>query len=132
MNEARISFEGNIGSEPELRFLPSGQAICKFSVAVNQRKKVGDEWKDTNTTWYRVAVWGRMAEAAVELKKGSKVLVVGTVIGESWEKDGKSGYSQEVSAESIAVCLSLQTARPAQATSDPWANQTASSDSAPF
>ena len=88
MNEARISFEGNIGSEPEIKFLPSGQAVCEFSVAVNQRKKVNEEWKDTNTSWFRLACWGKLAESAVELKKGSRVLVVGTLVAQ--ELDGRN------------------------------------------
>jgi len=123
MNEARVSFEGNIGTEPEIRFLPSGQAVCKFSVAVNQRKKVGDEWKDTNTTWFRVTVWGKQAEAVVELKKGSRVLVVGTLIGEAWEKDGKTGFSLEVNVEHVAPSLVLGKSAPKpDSQEDPWAD----------
>ena len=123
MNEARISFEGNIGSEPEIKFLPSGQAVCEFSVAVNQRKKqLNEEWKDTNTTWFRVASWGRLAESAVELKKGSRVLVVGTLIAQEWEKDGKSGLSLKVTAESLAPCLVLSHSAPKPA-DDSWATK---------
>lgn len=125
MNEARISFEGNIGTEPAIKYLPSGQAVCEFSVAVNQRKKqLNEEWKDTNTTWMRVAVWGKLAESAVELHKGSRVLIVGTLIGEEWEKDGKTGFSLKVTAEHVAPSLVLsKSERPAQNEPDPWANK---------
>lgn len=132
MNEARISFEGNIGTDPAIKYLSSGQGVCEFSVAVNQRKKVGDEWKDTNTTWFRVAVWGKLAESAVELHKGSRVLVVGTLIAEEWEKDGKTNTSLKVSAEHVAPSLTLsRSERPAQSEPDPWANKPATSNDAP-
>ena len=137
MNEARISFEGNIGSEPEIKFLPSGQAVCEFSVAVNQRKKVGEEWKDTNTSWFRVASWGKLAESAVELKKGSRVLVVGTLIAQEWEKDGKSGLTLKVTAEQIGSALVLMrsgaipTRGASEERDDPWA-KSIPDDSPPF
>ena len=44
---------GNVGREPELKFLPSGVATAKFSVAVSKRVKQGDQWVDGETTWYR-------------------------------------------------------------------------------
>lgn len=135
MNEARISFEGNIGTEPEIKFLANGQGVCEFSVAVNQRKKVGDEWKDVNTTWYRVSVWGKLAESAVEMKKGSRVLVVGTLIGEAWEKDGKSGFSLRVTPEQVAPSLVFtKTAHRQDSQEDPWATkpQQSNDDAPPF
>ena len=72
---------GNLGGDPELKYMQSGTAVCNFSVAVSER------WQDRQsneqrekTTWYRVAVWGAQAESCnTYLQKGSQVMVVGTV-----------------------------------------------------
>lgn len=104
--EARITFEGRLGGDLELRFVPSGQAVANVNVAVQQRVKKGDQWVDGNTTWYRVAVWGPAAENAVEsLRKGDLVHVAGALILREWEKDGKSGQSLDVTADFIAPSI---------------------------
>ena len=73
----QIIIVGNLGSPPEMRYTQTGQAVTNFSVATNRSYKSGDEWQ-TETIWFRVSVWGRMAEVVNErLAKGSKVLVEG-------------------------------------------------------
>lgn len=105
-NEARISFEGRLGSELELRFTPSGQAVANASVAVDQRVKQGDEWVKGVTSWFRLSVWGKQAENAVEsLKKGDLVHVAGTVLVREYEKDGVKRQSLDVTADFIAPSL---------------------------
>lgn len=72
---------GNLGRDPEMRYLPSGIAVCDFSVAVSE------SWTDRNsnerkekTTWYRVSAWGPLGETCSRfLAKGRQVMVVGTV-----------------------------------------------------
>lgn len=73
-----ILIVGNLGSDPEMRYMPDGTAVSNFSIATNRR------WNDQNgeakeeTTWFRVAIWGRRAEAANQyLTKGHKVMVKG-------------------------------------------------------
>lgn len=71
---------GNLGGDPELKYLDSGAAVCNFSVAVTRRytDRAGEQQESTN--WYRVAVWGNQAEPCnTYLRKGSQVQVVGTV-----------------------------------------------------
>jgi len=75
----KIIIAGNLGRDPEMRFLPNGTAVTNFSVATNRR------WTDSasgepreETIWFRVSVWGRQAETVNEyLHKGSQVLVEG-------------------------------------------------------
>jgi single-strand DNA-binding protein len=76
---ASVTIRGNVGKDPEIRFMPSGDAVCNFSVAVSERKKNGDSWEDLPPVWYRVSVFGRDAEAVAEiLRQGNKVVVSGT------------------------------------------------------
>lgn len=95
---------GNLGRDPELRYLPSGTAVCNLNVAVNEY------WTDrqTNerrekTTWYRVAVWGQQAETVnTYLKKGSQVLVTGTVEARAYmDNSGQPAASLELRARDI-------------------------------
>lgn len=69
---------GNLGSDPELRHTPQGQAVCNFSLASNRQwaSQEGEIMKET--TWFRVAVWGRLAEICHRyLAKGRLVMVEG-------------------------------------------------------
>jgi single-strand DNA-binding protein len=82
---------GNLGSPPELKYMPDGSPVCNFSVAVNEKwtdKSTGE--KREKTKWFRCAVWGKSAENAHKLiKKGQQVLIVGTVEARAYT--GKNG-----------------------------------------
>lgn len=110
---AQISFVGNIGGEPELRFTPSGAAVCNFSVGVTDRRKTQDGWEDGETTWYRCNAWRTLAENIAEsLPKGTRVVVVGTLKSRSYEtRDGGKGVSWEVEVDAIGPELRFATAR---------------------
>ena len=96
---------GNLGRDPESRFLPSGEAVCNFSVAVTE------SWKDKNsgdkretTTWYRVNAFGKLAEiCSTWLKKGSQVMVTGKMQTRKWEKDGVEREAWELKADSMQM-----------------------------
>lgn len=95
-------FLGNLGKDPELKFIPSGQAVCNFSMATTRKyKDSSGEWKE-ETSWMNIVVWGKSAEACGEyLKKGSPVLVEARVQNRSWEKDGVRQYRTEFVAERV-------------------------------
>lgn len=123
MNEARVSFVGNIGSEPVLRYTESKKAVLNFRVAVNQRKKSGDEYIDTNTTWYEVTLWEAQAERAIEhLKQGSRVFVEGTLVEEPYtNKKGESGTALKVQPTSLGLDLMARgKSNPTPESDDPW------------
>ena len=94
----KVILIGNLGRDPETRYMPDGGAITNISVATT------DVWKDKNgekqekTEWHRVAFFGKLAEIAGEyLKKGSQVYVEGRLQTRKWQdKDGQDRYSTEV------------------------------------
>lgn len=95
---------GNLGGDPELRYMQNGRPVCNFSVAVSER------WRDrqTNeqqekTTWYRVAVWGAQAESCnTYLAKGRQVLVIGNVSARGYTNNsGEAAASLDLTARSV-------------------------------
>lgn len=74
----KITLIGNVGKDPELKFLPSGKALCNFTLATNERKRDLDGVVTDSTVWWRVTAWGNTAEAVNKYaKKGSKLLIEG-------------------------------------------------------
>ena len=95
----KVIIVGNLGRDPETRYLPSGEAVTNISVATT------DKWKDRTsgemkeaTEWHRVSFFGRLAEIAGEyLKKGSQVYVEGSLRTRKWQdKEGKDRYTTEI------------------------------------
>lgn len=103
MSFNKIIIVGNLGRDPELKYTPQGTAVCTFSVATSekQRDKYGDSQEVT--TWFRVTVWGKQAEAASKyLAKGKPVYVEGRLrLEEYTDRDGKNRSSLEVTATDI-------------------------------
>ena len=99
MSYEKLTIVGNLGQDPELRYLQDGTAVTNLSVAVN-KKRQGQKV----TTWYRVSVFNAGAENVCKyLKKGSKVLVESSNLRVSLytAKDGKPAASLEVTAERV-------------------------------
>ena len=100
----KIIIVGNLGRDPEMRFIPSGQAVTSFSVAVSDG--FGDRKK---TIWFRVSAWEKLAETCNNyLKKGSKVLVEGRMNADdsgnprTWNRqDGSTAASYEITANTV-------------------------------
>jgi len=112
--EALITLRGNLGSDPELKITPKGFAVCNFSVAVTPSTQIDGEWKDGEPTWYRVTLWGRKAEIAVDaLNKGTSVLISGTVQNRKYkDKEGNEKYSLEVNANDFGIVPKSNNAAP--------------------
>lgn len=99
LRSAAWTIPGNLGSDPELRTLGSGTAVCNFNLAVN---KPGAKKGDGSTPdWFKVEVWGDQAMAAADtLRKGSRCTVTGRVRTESWTgKDGQTRTTTVIRAE---------------------------------
>ncbi len=95
MSFNKIIAIGNLGRDPELRYTPQGDAVCDFSIAVNDRKRdKAGELQDV-TTWFKVTLWRRQAEIASKyLTKGKSVYVEGRLQVEEWtDRDGKNRYT---------------------------------------
>lgn len=141
-----MSIKGRAGSDGEIRFTPSGQAACSFSVADTPRKKdQSGNWVDAGPTlWQRVQVWGPEAEkAAEEVRKGSLVSVSGRVKADEWQdkQTGETRKSTTLVADVVYVHPPKDQQggqQRSQQQSDPWgsAPQTAfgggQDDAAPF
>ena len=110
-----IIIVGNLGRDPEMRYTPSGQPVTNFSVASSRRYTSNDGQQVDETTWFRVAAWGKQAETCNEyLKKGSRVLVEGRLTPDPatggpriWNRqDGTPAASFEVTAQVVRFLTS--------------------------
>ena len=76
----KIIVVGNLGGDPEMRYMPDGTAVTNFSLATNRKWTDGQGNPQEEVTWFRVSTWGRIAENCNQyLAKGSKVLVEGRI-----------------------------------------------------
>lgn len=93
---------GNLGQDPDTKFTDGGTAYCRLSIATNRSWKDKDGNKKDETTWHRVVVWGKQAEACGEyLKKGRQVFVEGRFQSREYEANGEKRYSSECVAERV-------------------------------
>jgi single-strand DNA-binding protein len=126
-NSATITIVGNATEDPSLNFTKSGDAVASFGVAVNERVKDGDEWRDGDPTFYRVSVWRKMGEAVAEhVTKGNRVVVIGKIKQATYTgKTGETRTSLEVTADEVAIVPRWNGApqKTAPVEADPWADQ---------
>lgn len=101
----KVILVGNLGQDPEVKYMPSGGAVTNLSIATT------DTWKDKssgekreNTEWHRVVFFNRLAEIAGEyLRKGSQVYIEGNLRTRSWEDNGIKKYSTEIVAREMQM-----------------------------
>jgi len=102
----KVILIGNLGQDPEVRYMPNGGAVCNITVATSET------WKDKNTgesqektEWHRVVMFRRLAEIAGEyLKKGSKVYLEGRLQTRKWQdQQGQDRYTTEVIADEMQM-----------------------------
>ena len=96
----RCEFIGRLGKPPELRYAPSGDAICNFSLACGWKSK-----EKEGTEWIRITAFGKLAEIAGQyLKKGSQVYISGRMTTRKWKnKEGVDQYSTEINADQMQM-----------------------------
>ncbi|MDO8907503.1 MAG: single-stranded DNA-binding protein [Pseudohongiella sp.] len=101
----KVILVGNVGKDPETRYLPSGGAVTNLALATSE------SWKDKNTgqpqektEWHRVVFFNRLAEIVNEyVRKGSKLYVEGSLRTRSWEQDGVTKYATEIVANEMQM-----------------------------
>lgn len=102
----KVILIGNLGRDPEVRYTPSGSAVCNITVATSRNwkdKNTGDKVEETE--WHRVVFYDRLAEIAGEyLKKGRPVYVEGRLKTRKWtDKDGVEKYTTEIIADNMQL-----------------------------
>ena len=99
----KVLLMGNLTRDPELRYIPSGSAVCSFTIASNRVYKTPNGEKKEEVSFVRVVVWGRMGEICSEyLKKGRPVFVEGRLQSRSWDgPDGQKRNTIEVIALNV-------------------------------
>jgi single-strand DNA-binding protein len=100
----RVILVGNLGRDPETRYLPSGSAVCEFSIATSEKFKGRDGQMQERTEWHRITVFGKMAEVCAKyLEKGRPVYIEGSIRSEEYEAKDGSGKrrSYKIVAQSV-------------------------------
>lgn len=101
----KVILIGNLGADPETRYLPSGDAVTNIRIATTENWKDKSGEKQEHTEWHRVSFFGRLAEIAGEyLKKGAPVYIEGRIRTRKWQdKEGQDRYSTEVVADRMQL-----------------------------
>ena len=101
----KVILVGNVGRDPETRYMPSGDAMVNLSLATT------DQWKDKNgekqekTEWHRIVIFGKTAEIAGQyLRKGSQIYIEGRLQTRKWtDKEGQERYTTEIVADRMQM-----------------------------
>lgn len=102
----KVLLIGNLGRDPETRYMPSGGAVCNFSIATTERYNDKSGQKQEKTEWHNIVMYGKLAEIAQQyLKKGSSVYVEGRLQTRKWQdkNTGADRYSTEVIADQMQM-----------------------------
>lgn len=101
----KVILVGNLGKDPEVRYMPSGEAITNITVATTDTWKDKSGEKQEKTEWHRVAFFSKLAEIAGEyLKKGSQVYIEGRLQTRKWQdKEGHDRYTTEIVADRMQM-----------------------------
>ncbi len=120
----KVILVGNLGKDPEVRYAASGNAVCTLRIAVTERRKDGDGWKD-HTEWVDVVTFGKTAENVGQyLQKGRQVYVEGRLQTRNFkDKEGVEKWRTEVAANTVLFLGSGGGDRPAGAGAPPRRNE---------
>ena len=101
----KVILVGNLGADPEMRYLPSGEAVANIRIATTDTWKDKDGNKQEATEWHRVSFFGRQAEVCGQyLKKGSQIYVEGSIRTRKWQdKEGQDRYSTEIRGDRMQM-----------------------------
>jgi len=101
----KVILVGNLGKDPEVRYLDNGVAVANFSLATTESYKNKEGERVSQTEWHNIVLWRGLAEVAEKwLKKGSSVYVEGKIRTRKWEdKDGNTRYSTEILGDNMTM-----------------------------
>lgn len=94
---------GRLTRDGELKYTSGGIAVCKFSIAVNKRRKQGEQWVD-EANFFDIVLWGKQGETLNQyLLKGKQVAIDGELHQNRWEQDGQSRSKIEINANNVQL-----------------------------
>lgn len=107
----KVILVGNLGKDPEVRYLDSGVAVANFSLATTESYKNKEGERVSQTEWHNIVLWRGLAEVAEKyLKKGASIYVEGKIRTRKWEdKDGNTRYSTEILGDNMTMLGSKST-----------------------
>ncbi|MBF0492505.1 MAG: single-stranded DNA-binding protein [Deltaproteobacteria bacterium] len=99
----KVILVGNLGSDPEVKYTPSGSAVANFTMATHERWKDASGQDQEKTEWHRIVVWGKQAENCGQyLSKGRSAYIEGRLQTREWtDKEGNKRYTTEVVAQTV-------------------------------
>ena len=105
MSVNKVILVGNVGKDPETRYLEGGTAVCSFSLATSETYRNRDGEKITNTKWHNIVLWRGLAEVAEKyVKKGSQLFIEGRIRTRSWDdRDGNKRYTTEIVGDNMQM-----------------------------
>lgn len=138
----KVILIGNLGKDPEVRYLEGGVAVANFSIATSESYKDKNGNKVESTEWHNIVMWRGLAELAEKyLKKGMQIYIEGRLRTRSWEdKEGHKRYTTEILADNMVMLgrkennsdnQNTNTHTPPETTSDPT-SKNSSTDDLPF
>jgi len=93
----KVILVGNVGKDPEVKYLDNGAAFARFTLATNETYKDKEGNKTTKTEWHNIVVWRGLAEVAEKyVKKGNQLYIEGKITNRSYEQDGATKYFTEI------------------------------------
>lgn len=121
----KVILVGNLGQDPELRYTPSGTAVCNMRLATNEVYRDPEGNLVERTEWHNLVAWGRLAEICNQyLRKGSKIYVEGSLQTRSWEdRDGNTRYTTEIKIREMVMLDPRSEPTPEPSTAGPAAAQ---------
>lgn len=101
----KVILVGHLGSDPEVRYTPSGKAVANFSLATTERFTNKEGEKEERTEWHKIVAWARLGEICGEyLTKGSQIYIEGRLQTRNWEdRDGNKRYTTEIVAQAMQM-----------------------------
>jgi single-strand DNA-binding protein len=101
----KVMLIGNLGQDPEMRYTPSGRPLTKFQMAVNRSWTSADGDKKSETEWFNIVAWGKLAEICNQyLTKGRRVYIEGRLHTRTWQDDNGANHSSvEITANEMIM-----------------------------
>ena len=105
MSVNKVILVGNVGKDPETRYLEGGTAVCSFPLATSETYRNRDGERVTNTEWHNVVLWRGLAEVAEKyVRKGSQLFIEGRIRTRSWDdRDGNKRYTTEIVGDNMQM-----------------------------